>query len=139
MPAVLDTIFTLVALLEVALTAVPVVVPEGFADVVVINPLVLVTGGEFAVGPPPIGAVVVPSISAWTSGLKVPVMPVNVNLEEKANSGNDGLVGSFNATDSKRMKYIFPFVPIAGFTVNWMAWVVETSTLVVIVCNSVCC
>jgi len=94
--------------------------------------------GAAEVGPP-IGAVDWPSIWAWTVELKVPVMPAIVNLAEKARAGYCGVFGSFVLMDWKRMKYSLLLGPIEGSGVNWIDWVVDTSTLEVMVCKEVCC
>jgi len=119
---------------------------EGFADEVelVLDFVVLVVRPDAPVGVtaavgPAIGAVVVPEISASTEALNEPVMPVMVKREENARAGKVGLVASARAKDWNRMKYMSPLVPSAGLTVNWMASVDETLTLVVMLCTMVCC
>jgi len=57
------------------------------AGALVVAAAEVVTAGA-AVAEPPIGAVVVPSISDWTEALKEPVMPVMVNFAEKPRAGN---------------------------------------------------
>jgi len=85
------------------------------------------------------GAVDCPLIWSRTAGLKVPVIPDMVNLAEKARAGNWGLAGSFKPRDSIRMKYSLLFGPIDASGVNWIDWVVDTSTLAMILWRRVCC
>jgi hypothetical protein len=50
-------------------------------------------------------AVNVPLISCWTVELKVPVIPVRVNLAENASAGNWELLASFRLIDVNLIKY----------------------------------
>lgn len=53
---------------------------------------------------PPIGRELAPLIWFCSSAVKVPVIPVNVNLAEKAKAGYWGEFGSLRERDSIRMK-----------------------------------
>jgi hypothetical protein len=53
---------------------------------------------------PTMGAVLAPSICAWTEALNVPVMAERVNLDEKASAGYWGSAASLRESDSKRTK-----------------------------------
>jgi hypothetical protein len=103
--ALADLLFAAASLLAVVLGL----------DVVELPPAELVLGA-----PPPMGAVDWPSICAWTSALKTPVISVrlpqnqlgsrkkrratNAKMWEKANAGMAALLASLRLRDSKRMK-----------------------------------
>jgi len=87
----------------------------------------------------PTGAVDAPLIWAWISGENTPVMPVMVNLAEKARAGIVGVAVSLREIDSIRMKYWLLFGPIVGSGVNSTDPAVDKSRLGVMVCRSVCC
>jgi len=79
---------------------------EATAGVVAIARVVVVTPTAAVVvtGAGPMGAVDTPAISDEIAGVNVPVMPVKVNLAEKASAGMSGLVGSGAERDWKRIK-----------------------------------
>ena len=56
--------------------------PVGFAELAVVNllPVPVAAGGVAGAGPPPMGAVEVPAISACTDALNVPDMPAKLNV-----------------------------------------------------------
>lgn len=67
-----------------------------------------------------------PASCCWTVELNVPDIPAKVNLAEKERYGFPGDVGLVRVREEKRMKYMLPFGPIVGSTVNWIAWMSET-------------
>lgn len=78
-------------LVAVAEVDVDVFEPEAEAVVEVMETVFIVPEAlevEVEVAVAPMGAVDCPLISAWTVELNVPVMPVIVNLAEKASAGN---------------------------------------------------
>jgi hypothetical protein len=60
--------------------------------------------------------------------LKVPVIPLSVNLAEKERYGLLGLVGFFNDSEEKRMKYWSLLGPTLASTMKSIAAVVRTLT-----------
>jgi hypothetical protein len=80
------------------------VVVAAIARVVVVTP----TAAVVVTGAGPMGAVDTPAISDEIAGVNVPVMPVKVNLAEKASAGMSGLVGSGAERDWKRIKLAKP-------------------------------
>jgi len=83
-------------------------------------------------------AVAVPLIWAWMVALKVPVMPVRVNLAEKASIMNWGWLGSGKLLDVNLIKYTLESGPTLGSGVQAWELTLDTSTFVAIDWRRVC-
>jgi len=84
-------------------------------------------------------AVVDPLIWAWMEALKVPVMPVRVNLAEKASILNWGCLGSEKLLDVNLIKYTLESGPTLGSGVQPWEPTLDTSMFVAIDWRRVCC